>query len=265
MELGLKGKVAVVAGASRGIGLATAARLRAEGATVVMVGRDEQNLARAALRVSGSPSSEEVAVMPADVCSEEQTRGVVEAIERRWGRIDILVSAVGQGVRSTIDSADLTVWEENWRTNLMSAVTLARAVIPLMRRPGGGRVVLLGAASGIQPTPGQLVSNVHKSAVIALGKSLALELASENILVNVVCPGRILTERRAARLKDEAAAAGVTEEEYLDHVARTIPLGAWGTPDHVASMIVFLCSEPAAYITGQVIAVDGGLGRGTYS
>lgn len=265
MDLGLQGRVALVAGASRGIGLATAARLYAEGAVVVMVGRDQESLTRAALEVSSDESSERVVAIPADVRSAEQVTRLVDAAERLEGRLDILVSAVGQGVRSTLASASASTWEENWRTNVMSAVTLTQAVCPTMQRAGDGRVLLLGAASGIQPTPGQLVSNVHKAALISLGKSLALELASSGIRVNVVCPGRILTERRARRAKDEAAAAGLTEEEHLAAIARTIPLGRWGTPDQIAALIVFLCSGPADYITGQVICVDGGLVRNVIS
>jgi 3-oxoacyl-[acyl-carrier protein] reductase len=259
MELGLTDKVALVAGASRGIGYAAAKQLHDEGAIVAMVGRDASRLLEATRGVSGDEATARVAAFPADVCIPEQVEDLVERVNRQWGRIDILVSAVGQGVRSTIETASASVWEENWRTNLMSAVLLTRTAAPVIQRGRDGCIVLLGAASGIRPTPGQLVSNVHKAALHALGRSLSLELAPQRVRVNVVSPGRIATERRARRAAVEASEAGISQDEYLEKVATAIPLGRLGTPDEVASMIVFLCSSRAQYITGQVIAIDGGL------
>jgi len=264
MDLGLDNKVVVIAGASRGIGLAAARGFHEEGAKVVMVGRDPDALGAAATGLGGD-GNDAIETIAADVTRPEHAREVVTRALERWGRIDILVSAVGQGVRSTLESATPEVWEENWRTNLLSAVAMTRAVHPAMQKEGSGRIVLLGAASGIQPTPGQIVSNVHKAGLIALGKSLALELAAEGIRVNVVCPGRILTDRRERRAHAEAEALGITVDEQLARVARTVPLGVWGRPEQVAAMIVFLCSEQADYVTGQVIAVDGGLVRAIHA
>ncbi len=262
MRLGVEGMVAVVAGASKGIGLATAKALLQEGARVVMAARNRSALEEA---VSELPSSDDVLPVVADATDPQDAARVVGVAVSQWQGVDILVSAVGQGIRSTLQDATSGAWEENWRTNVLSAAIMAQAARPhLAASHRGGCIALLGAASGIQPTRGQLVSNVHKAALLGLGKSLALELASEGIRVNVVCPGRVLTERRLARAPGEALHAGVTVEEHLERIAQTIPLGRWGRPEDVADAILFLCSPRAAYITGQVLAVDGGLVRSVY-
>lgn len=218
------------------------------------------------MRAAGDELSEmdpNANVLPfrADVTTESGVSGAVDVMLDRWGGIDVLVNAVGRGHAAHLSDASAQDWLDNWRINVLSSVLLAKAVAPVMSRAGYGRIVFLGAASGKQPTEGQVVSNVHKAGVAALGATLATELASSGILVNVVCPGRTLTPRRVANAERAASAAGITADEYLSRIAATIPLGRLAAPQEVGALIVFLCSKQAGYMTGQAICVDGGLVR----
>lgn len=262
MNLNLEGSRVIVAGASSGIGLAAARLLLAEGARVALVARSEVKLRRAEADLRSRVDDESMLIsVAADVTKPDEVARVVSTVAEVWDGIDCLVDAVGKGHRGLLRDLTPAEWEENWRINVLSAALLARATAGLMARQGGGQMVFLGAASGKQPTAGQLVSNVHKAGLMAFVTTLAQELAPDGIRVNLVCPGRSMSERRLVKARQVSEEEGISVEAYFARLSASVPLGRLGDPEEVAALAVFLCSKQAGYITGQSICVDGGLVR----
>lgn len=257
MDLGLRGKAVLLAGGTRGIGRATAGLLGDEGARVALLARDADMLHEAAgdVRTRGGQAVE----IRADVTDEAQMERAVGEAADALGAFDAVIHAVGRGFRGPFLELSEATWREAFDLDFFSVVRLVRLAVPHVSR--GGRIVLLGAASGKQPHPGQAPSSAAKAALANLTRSLADELALRGIAVNCVAPGRILSERRRERLAGEARTHGVPLEAQLAEDARDVPLGRLGDPQEVAAMVVFLASPRASYITGQSIVVDGGLVR----
>lgn len=256
MDLGLRDSAVLLVGGTRGIGREVARLLGAEGARVALVSRDASALEAAGRDVAAAGG--EARGYPADVTDAAQAaRAVAEAVA--WlGTLDAYVHVAGRGFRGAFGALDDATWRDAFELNLFAVVRMVRLVVPHMRR--GGRIVLLGAASGKSPHVRQSPSNAAKAALANLTTSLAAELAPD-LVVNCVAPGRILTERRRARAAAEAAAAGTTLEEWLRRDAAPVPLRRHGEPREVAGVIVFFASPWASYTTGQSIIVDGGLVR----
>lgn len=262
MNLNLEGSRVIVAGASSGIGLAAARLLLGEGARVALVARSEEKLRRAEADLRSEVDDESMlASIVIDVTKPDEVERLVARVSEAWGGVDCLIDAVGKGHRGLLRDLTPTEWEENWRINVLSAALLARAVAAVMPSQGGGQMVFLGAASGKQPTEGQLVSNVHKAGLMAFVTTLANELAPDNIRVNLVCPGRSMSERRWVKASQVSEEEGISVEEYFARLSASIPLGRLADPEEVAALAVFLCSKQGGYITGQSICVDGGLVR----
>jgi 3-oxoacyl-[acyl-carrier protein] reductase len=238
MDLGLKGRVAVVAASSKGLGKAVALGLAAEGAKLALCARGQEELQRTASEIRT-----EVLAQPLDVTSEAEVRGFIEATLRRFGRIDICVTnAGGPPAKRFEDTADAD-WRSAVDLNFMSTLHFAHAVLPIMKERRWGRLIAISSVAVLQPVDGLILSNAARSAVRGLVKSLSNEYAPYNVLVNNVCPGYTATERL---LKLQARPEA------------QIPLGRVGTPEEFASLVVFLASERASYITGVSIPVDGG-------
>lgn len=257
MDLGLKGKAALVTAASKGMGKACALGLAAEGARVAMCARTERELRAAAEEVRGKTGAAVLAV-PADVTRAADVKALVTRVGEAFGGVDVLVANAGGPPRGNFDELTDDQWQGAFELSLLSTVRLIREVLPSMRQRKWGRIVTIQSSSVKQPIPGLLLSNAVRPGVAGLVKTLASELGKDNILINTVCPGRIMTDR----FLGGAAQAGLSVEQFLARQSAEIPLGRIGTPEEFAHVVVFLASERASYVTGATLQVDGGLVRG---
>lgn len=257
MDLGLKGKVALVAAASRGLGKAVAWELAREGARVVVCAREENVLQATASEIA-SDTGAEVFPVVADVTKPDDIKALISSVEDRFGQIDILVNNAGGPPTGAFLDFDDAAWEEALRLNLLSTIRLCRAVLPGMRTRGWGRIVNITSASVKQPMDGFVLSSAARSGVVGMAKTLANECAAEGITVNNVCPGYTLTDRVKHLAEEQATKEGKTVQEVIERFAADIPARRLGRPEELAALVVFLASERAAYITGTTIQVDGG-------
>ncbi len=258
MDLGLRSRAALVTASSKGMGRAIALALAAEGCDVAMSARGADALeeARSAVAAHGT----RVHATAGDLADPAQAAAMVEAAVEALGHLDILVVNAGgpkAGTFATLDDAD---WEEAVGLTLMSAVRLVRAALPALRRSDAASITLVSSYSIKQPIPDLVASNSIRLAVAGLAKSLSIELAP-GVRVNTLLPGAITTERNVELARRVAARSGISVEEQLERVAATIPLGRRGSPKEFAAVAAFVASPVASYLTGQVIAVDGGLVR----
>jgi 3-oxoacyl-[acyl-carrier protein] reductase len=260
MKIDLSGRVAVVSGASAGLGRAIAQGLAEAGAEVVVGSRNAEAIRRAATEITGSTGRHAMGV-PADVSRPEGVDALIGAALTHFGKISILVANAGgppPGSALTLTDAQ---WEQAFRQNLMSAVWLIRGAVPSMKTQGGGRVITV-ITSGVKvPIPNLVLSNVFRSGVVALVKTLSLELAPHKILVNNLAPGRIRTRRTLEVDEATARASNRTAEAVERESTAAIPAGRYGEPREFANMAVFLASDQASYITGTTICIDGGATR----
>ncbi len=260
MKVDLSGRVAVVSGGSAGLGRAIAQGLAEAGADVVLGSRREDAVARAAEEIAKRTGRKAVGV-PADVSRPEGVERLLGTALSQFGRLNILVANAGGPPPGSALVLTDAQWEQAFQQNLMSAVRLIRGAVEPMKKQGGGRIITI-ITSGVKvPIPSLVLSNVFRSGVVALTKTLSFELAPHKILVNNLAPGRIRTDR--TRAVDEAGArvTGRTVEEVERESIAVIPMGRYGDPREFASLAVFLASDAASYITGTTICIDGGATR----
>jgi 3-oxoacyl-[acyl-carrier protein] reductase len=248
MELEISGKTALVTGASRGIGRAVAAALAREGARVAMASRSRARLTEAAAEIEG-----ETAVLVADTSDLDRLAALPGEVEETLGPIEILVTNTGGPPPGGALDNPLAEWEQAYRSLVLAPRTLIEAVLPGMRERGWGRIVNVGSSSVREPIPGLALSNSHRLAAVGFFKTLASEVAAEGITVNTIATGRFATDRLASNWG--------SWEEMERRAHEGVPAARLGTPEEYGDLVAFLCSERAAYLTGTVIPLDGGLLR----
>ena len=261
MDLGIKGKTAVVCGASRGLGRACANVLASEGVNLVLCSRNFENIFNAARSVSETFGVETVPIA-ADISLPESPEKVALEAVKKFGGIDILINNTGGPPPGTFDDIGDESWEKAFNLTLMSAVRMTRAVLPYMKANRWGRIINLTSISVKQPIQNLLLSNSLRSSVIGMAKTLSQEVGHHNILVNNIATGNFDTERLKSVFSVRAKARNISEEQVLKEAESSIPLGRLGKPEELAWLVTFLASERASYITGATIQVDGGLCAG---
>jgi 3-oxoacyl-[acyl-carrier protein] reductase len=252
MDLGLAGKVAIVTGGSRGLGLASARALATEGAHVVICGRTPATLATAADTLAqAAGTAEHVLAVEADVSSPSDLRRLADETVRRFGGIDILVNNVGLGKGGGLLDTPDDVWQQAFDQTLFPAIRASRLAVPHMKARGGGVILLIASIWG-RESGGRMTYNAVKAAEISLGKALAQQLASSNIRVNSIAPGSILFEGGSWHQRQVADPEGIARFIETD-----LPFGRFGTADEVGDVVAFLASSRASWISGACITVDG--------
>ncbi len=261
MDLGIRGKTAIVCGSSQGLGYACAMALAEEGVNIVMNSRDFDRIFAAARKVSERYGVETVPVA-ADALHVETPDKLVKAAIDRFGGLDILITNTGGPQPGVFADMGDDSWEQAFHLTLMSTVRMIRASLPPMLERGCGRIVNLASISVKQPIPGLLLSNSLRSAVVGMAKTLSQEVAARGVTINTIATGTFETERIRAILSDRAKRQGVTEDITRLAQIAAIPMGRLGRPEELASVAVFLASEKASYLTGTTIQVDGGMCMG---
>jgi 3-oxoacyl-[acyl-carrier protein] reductase len=263
MDLGIRGRVALVCGASSGLGKAVATALAREGAKVAICARTAEKLQKAADAIRAATSAE-VLPVAADVSKPGDVKTLVSKVVAHFGKLEILVcNAGGPPFGQFLDQPE-DAWQKAVELNLLSTIHLCREAVPHMKKAGWGRIINITSFAAKQPHEGLILSNTARAGVLGFAKSLANELASSGILINTVCPGAFETERHTALTQKRAAAEGISTEEVNRKRTKEIPLGRFGKPEEFGDLVAFLASERAAYITGTAIQIDGGVVRSLY-
>ena len=252
MDLGLKGKVALITGGSEGIGKAAAEVLAEEGAKVVIIARRPEVLEAAAAGIRAKGGT--VLAIAADVTDAQAIERFVAEAVAHFGRLDIVVNNAGTSSAKAFQSATDEVWQEDLDLKLFAAIRVTRAAIPHLRKQGGGRIINITTVSGKQPGAKSVPTSVSRAAGIALTKALSKEFAADNILVNTVTVGVF----KSGQQERAAARQNLMLDQHYDNLGKSVPLGRIGEAREAANVIAFLASEAASYVTGASVNVDGG-------
>jgi len=257
MDLGLKGKTAVVGGSSQGLGFAAALELAREGARVVVNSRSAESAETAAAKIKEHTGGEALGV-GANLSTPEGTEALVRTARATFGEIDILVTNTGGPPAGAFEDHTAEVWREAFQQNVESVLNLCRLALPSMRDRAWGRIINITSISVKQPVAGLILSNALRAGVTGFARTLANEVAADGITVNNVLPGYTATERLTELAERLSKANNTSPEQERARWEAETPMGRIGEPDELAALITFLASERAGYITAQSIAVDGG-------
>ena len=258
MDLHLQGKVAIVTGASKGIGFCTALQLAKEGAHVAICARGEKHLEVAAASIKQLTGAD-VLVVPADIMKEQDCREVIEKTMAKFGRIDILVNNAGTSSAHPFEQVATELWQADLDLKLFGAVHCSKYAVPYMKQSGGGSIVNVTAVLAKTPPASSLPTTVSRAAGLALTKAMSKDLGQYNIRVNAVCIGLIRSDQIEKRWKEQAP--DLSWAEYSEQVGQSIPLGRIGDTEEAANVIAFLASDAASYVSGTAINIDGGSGE----
>jgi 3-oxoacyl-[acyl-carrier protein] reductase len=262
MELGLGGRLAVITGASGGIGSATAVALAAEGASVLLVGRRVEALRPVAAdcKTAGAPEAPEALLLVADI-TDPGAAGEIARVAGVHGGADVLVNAAGTSAVRSVQELTDAEWQAQWELHVIAPMRLMRTLAPGMAERGWGRVVNVSSSSGKRPSQTNMAYSVTKAALLSLSRSFADLYAGRGVLVNAVTPGPVrgpLWEADGGLADQQAAARGITREDVLAGAAGALPIRRLGTAGEIAAVISFLCSEAASNVAGAAWSVDGG-------
>lgn len=253
MELGLKGKVAVITGGTEGIGKAAALKFAQEGAKVAISARRKDVLDKVAAEIAAAGA--EVLAVAADMSKNADIERFMKAVVERFGRIDILVNNAGTSARGKFLEVDDATWSSDLELKVFGAIRCTRLAVPHMKKQGGGRIINITISSAKQPGAESMPTSVSRAAGLAITKALSKEFAADNILVNTVCIGKIKSGQHERRYTRD----GISAEEYYARMARDIPMKRVGEATEAANAIVFFASDAASYITGSSLNLDGGI------
>lgn len=258
MDMGLKGKSALITGGSVGIGLAVAEALAQEGVFLALCARNEARVLEEARRIGEKYRVKTVGI-PADVSKAADCDAVIARVEQVFGGADILINNAGTGSNEKILTAPDEKWQYYWDLHVMAAVRLARGLIPSMRKRGWGVIINNASICAKQPLDYEPIYNVTKAGLMMFSKVLSNEVVGDNIRVNCVNPGLVLTPDWVKTAKQLTEGTGQTHEEYLDGIAKKFaPIGRFASPEELAHFFVFLCSDKSSYCVGSTFYVDGG-------
>jgi 3-oxoacyl-[acyl-carrier protein] reductase len=263
MDLGLAGRVALVCGSTQGLGRAVAKALAHEGARVAVNGRHADAVGRAADQLT-LETGQRVTPFAADVGVAAQAEALVERVHHELGRLDVLFCNAAGPPAAPFSHQSAEAFHHAVELNLLSAVHLCRAAVPLMRKLQWGRIVCLASVAAKQPLPGLILSTTARAGVLGFAKALADEVATDGITVNVVCPGFIATERIAELTETRAKREQRASQEVMREMIAGIPMARMGRTEELAAAVAFLVSERASYITGAALQVDGGFTRSIF-
>jgi 3-oxoacyl-[acyl-carrier protein] reductase len=259
MDLGLRGRVALVCGASSGLGYAVAAQLGAEGATIALNGRRQDKLDAAVDQLGGAGAR--VTGFAADVSRSAECAALIDSVHQALGSLDILFCNSGGPPAGAFEDHDEATWQRALDNSLLSTISLCRATVPRMKARGWGRILCLASVAARQPSPALILSTTARAGVLGFAKALADEVAASGITVNVLCPGFFGTSRLRELAEVRGRSQGKNPDQVLAEMGAGVPAGRIGEPKELAAAAAFLASDPARYITGTVLSVDGGLTR----
>ncbi len=263
MDFGLRNKVALVAAASQGLGKASALSLAQEGARLVICSRNEQGIKKTAEEIKSRTGAVVVPVV-ADVSKEADIETFVQTAIKEFGTVHVLVNNAGGPPTGHVLKVTDEEWAKGVQLTLMSVIRFIRAVLPHMENQHWGRIISIVSIAAKQPINELLISSTLRPGILGLTKVLSNQYAKDDITINTICPGLILTKRQEELSVSRAADKNMSLEEYLTESAKTIPAGRLGRPEEIGNVVAFLASEQASYINGANLLVDGGSARGIH-
>ncbi len=262
MDLGLAGKKVLVCAASKGLGKASALALAKEGVELFVCSRSLESLDEV-IQNAKALTSYPVHAAACDLTCSDSRQSLIETVQKEMGSVDVLVHNVGGPPPTTTEETSLEQWESGFYRLFMSVAHLNQAFLPQMKANQWGRIAIVTSSSVYEPVPGLAISNAFRAATTNMAKTLASEVAAHGVTVNCVAPGVIYTARTEDRIKAAIEKSGGSHEAYMKKYTAEIPMGRLGTPEEYAAALTFICSEPASYITGHTLCVDGGKRKST--